>query len=326
MKKWIIVLMAFLVIGVLAACGDADQAEGTEASATEATNQSETTDDAESKFPMTVTHELGETVIEEKPDNVVVFDFGILDALDTVGINVAGVPQSAIPPYLEEYAGEEYTNVGSLKEPDFEAIHAMNPDLIIISGRQADLYPEFEEIAPTIYMALDNLNYMDSFSFNMTLLGDLFEKEQEMATELEKVTAEIEAIASDLETVEDKALFVLLNEGKLSAYGPGSRFGITHDVFGYEAADMNLEVSTHGQSVSFEYLVETNPDILFVLDRSQAIASGEAGNEDFENELVQKTNAYKNGKIIYVDPSAWYLSGGGLQSMRTMIEDMKKGL
>lgn len=324
MKKWLVALLAVLVIGLLAACGDKDEAAN-EAEATDSTETS-TGSSADTKFPMTLTHELGETVIEDKPETVVVFDFGILDALSKLDVEVAGVPQAAIPPYLEEYAGDEYTNVGSLKEPDFEAIHAMQPDLIIISARQADLYPEFEEIAPTVYMGLDTTNYMNSFESNMTLIGELFGKEQEMAKELETVKSEIETIAADLENVEGKALFVLINEGKVSAYGPGSRFGLIHDVFGYEAADTNLEVSTHGQGVSFEYLAETNPDILFVLDRSQAIESGAPGNADFENELVQKTNAYKNGKIIYVDPSAWYLAGGGLDSMRIMIEDMKEGL
>lgn len=321
MKKWLVALLAVLVIGLLAACGEEEQ-QVNEAEA----KDNETGASEEAAFPMTVTHELGETVIEEKPETVVVFDFGILDALSKLGLEVAGVPQAAIPPYLEEYAGEEYTNVGSLKEPDFEAIHAMQPDLIIISARQADLYPEFKEIAPTLYMGLDTTNYMNSFESNMTLLGELFGKEQEMATELRAVKEEVATIAKDLESVEGKTSFVMVNEGKVSAFGPGSRFGTVFDVFGYDAADVNLEVSTHGQSVSFEYLAETNPDILFVLDRSMAFEEGTYANTDFENELVQKTNAYKNGKIIYVDPSAWYLSGGGLDSMRIMIEDMKKGL
>lgn len=324
MKKWWLAILAVMMIGFLAACGDTEEAN--EAEATEGTTETETEETTASKFPMTLTHELGETVLEKKPETIVVFDFGILDALSALEVDVAGVPQAAIPPYLEEYAGDEYTNVGSLKEPDFEAIHAMQPDLIIISGRQADLYPEFEDIAPTVYMGLDTTDYMNSFTNNMTLLGELFEKEAEMESELETVTAEIEDISSQLATVEGKALFVLINEGKVSAYGPGSRFGIVHDVFGYQAADENLEVSTHGQGVSYEYIAETNPDILFVLDRSQAIASGDTGNADFENELVQKTNAYKNSQIIYVDPSSWYLAGGGLTSMRTMIEDMKKGM
>ncbi|HBS44934.1 MAG TPA: ABC transporter, partial [Paenibacillus sp.] len=47
-----------------------------------------------------------------------------------------------------------------------------------------------------------------------------------------------------------KSLIILANEGKISAYGSGSRFGIIHDVFGFAQADDKIEVSTHGQSVS----------------------------------------------------------------------------
>ena len=65
-----------------------------------------------------------------------------------------------------------------------------------------------------------------------------------------------------LQPIDEKALIVLGSEGKVSAYGPNSRFGLIHDVFGFKPADEKIEVSTHGQNVSFEYIVETNPDIL----------------------------------------------------------------
>ncbi|ARK24869.1 hypothetical protein SporoP37_09455 [Sporosarcina sp. P37] len=39
-----------------------------------------------------------------------------------------------------------------------------------------------------------------------------------------------------------------------------------------------------------------------------------------ENELVKRTNAYKDGKVIYLNTEAWFY-GGGLQSLKTMIAD-----
>ncbi len=67
----------------------------------------------------------GEAVVKKNPEKVVVFDFGILDTLDELGIEVAGLPQANIPSYLSKYEDEKYANLGSLKEPDFEAIHAL---------------------------------------------------------------------------------------------------------------------------------------------------------------------------------------------------------
>src|SRR5690625_4926138 len=86
---------------------------------------------------ITVQHELGETEVMKNPEKIVVFDFGALDTLDYLGIEVAGVAKTNIPSYLSHYEEDEYENIGSLKEPDFEKIAEIDPDLIIISGRQS---------------------------------------------------------------------------------------------------------------------------------------------------------------------------------------------
>ena len=94
-----------------------------------------------------------------------------------------------------------------------------------------------------------------------------------------------------------KRLIILASEGKVSAYGPNSRFGLIHDVLGYKAVDDKIEVSTHGQNITFEYIVEKNPDVLFVIDRDAAIGNGASAKDSVENDLVKKTDAYKNNKI-----------------------------
>jgi len=112
----------------------------------------------------------------------------------------------------------------------------------------------------------------------------------------------------------------------VSAYGPGSRFGIIHDVFGIPAADKNINVSTHGQNISFEYILKQNPDYLFVVDRDATIGQDGNAKSVIENDLVKKTNAYKNGHIVYLDPGYWYLSGGGLESVPEMMKEIQKAI
>lgn len=325
MKKWSLLLVLFTFMLVIAACGTTEKEPKKEEEKTSASEKSETPEEEPNEI--TIKHELDEedVVLEKTPEKAVVFDFGILDTLDELGVEVIGVPQASIPPFLEKFAGSEYTNVGSLKEPDFEAIHALDPDVIIISGRQADLYDEFKKIAPTVYLQVDYNNYMDSFTANMETIAKIFNKEDEMTKELEEVNKAIESIKEVTESSEEKALILMGNEEKVSAYGPGSRFGIIHDVFGYKPADEGIEESTHGQGISFEYILETNPDIIFVIDRDKAFDPNASVKDAIENELVQKTNAYKNGKIFYLDGGPWYLSGGGLQSIKIMVEDAKVG-
>jgi iron complex transport system substrate-binding protein len=315
MKKWSFLVIMFSMILVLAACGSKEESKAEPAAAKPAAAEK-----------MTIEHKYGEVEIDKNPEKVVVFDFGVLDTLDELGVEVTGVPQTSIPAYLEKYADEKYTNVGSLKEPDFEAIHAMQPDVIFITTRQAELYEQFAEIAPTVYVELDYTKYMESFEKNMTLVGEIFDKKDEVASALEEIKASVEEVNKKASALDKKGLIVLANEGKVSAYGPSSRFGIIHDVFGFGAADEKIEVSTHGQSITFEYIMETNPDILFVIDRNTAVG-GEAGAEKvIENELVKKTTAFQEDKIIYLDPDAWYLSGGGLQSVKLMAEEIEAAL
>ncbi|MGF9699646.1 siderophore ABC transporter substrate-binding protein [Paenibacillus sp. MABNR03] len=319
-KGWLFTLLVVLSV-VLAACGGTKTAENTGEST--GTGSEANAAAEQSSEEIVIKHQLGETTVKKNPQKVVVFDYGVLDSLDQLGVEVAGVPQEGIPPYLEKYNDAKYTNVGGLKEADFEKVNAMSPDLIIISGRLSDSYEELSEIAPTIYMAVDTEDYMNSLTSNVKTLGEIFGKEAEAEQQLASIEDSAKALKDKVTAAGKNALIVLTNEGKLSAYGAGSRFGVIHDVFGFTPADANIEVSTHGQSVSFEYVMETNPDYLFVVDRSAVVAGqGEAApaKQVIENDLVKNTTAYKEGHIVYLDPNYWYLSGGGLESIQEMIK------
>lgn len=292
-------------------------------------NASETTSDVKADTKesevLTITHQLGETKVEKNPEKVVVFDFGALDTLDKLGVEVTGVPQANIPSYLSKYEDSKYENVGGLKEPDFEKIHEIGPDLIIISGRQQDAYAEFSEIAPTLFITIDPSAYMESFSKNTTTLAEIFNKEAEAEKELVNVKESIDALNQIAADSGKNALIVLANEGSLSAYGPGSRFGIIHDEMGVTPVDNTIEVSPHGQSISPEYIMEKAPDYLFVIDRGMVVEGGDTSAKGtVENELVKKTKAFKNDNIIYLDSNYWYLSGGGLISVPGMVKEVEE--
>ncbi|MBS4198080.1 siderophore ABC transporter substrate-binding protein [Bacillus sp. FJAT-49732] len=314
MKKIISLLIISALMIIIAACGTSSKS-----------NNDENTD-AEPTEELTIKHKLDETKVKKNPEKVIVFDFGSLDTLDKLGIEPIALPKANIPKYLEKYEDAKYENVGSLKEPDFEKIHSLKPDLIIISGRQMELYDEFKAIAPTIFLGVDTENYMESFESNARTIGNIFDKEDEVNKELSAIEESIKALNEKGSKVDGKSLIVLANEGKVSAYGPKSRFGIIHDVFGFAPVDDTIEVSTHGQSISFEYIVEKNPDYLFVVDRGAAVDGESSGKQIVENDMVEKTNAYKNGKIIYLDPDYWYLSGGGLESVSSMVKEVEGAL
>ncbi|WP_427071338.1 siderophore ABC transporter substrate-binding protein [Lysinibacillus fusiformis] len=336
MKKWklLTVLMAMMLL-VLAACGSKDEAKE-EDKGTSTDKPAEEQNEASSAYPLTIPGSTiegrdGNTTFEEVkldkiPEKVVVFDNGFLDTLDALGVNPTAVVQDSLPSYLSKYKDSTFVNAGTLFEPDYEKLSEINPDIIFISGRASAAYAELSKIAPTVYIGVDNKNFLESFKANTELAGKIFGKEKEAADAISAYEAKVEEVKGKATASEEKALIVLGSEGALSAYGSGSRFGVIHDVFGVKAADEKVKVGTHGDNVSFEYVRETNPDILFVVDRDAVVnENGESGTKAaIENEIVSATNAVKNGKVFYLDPEVWYLSGGGLQSETLKVEDVLK--
>lgn len=314
MKRLVLSVLLMATFG-LAACGNTGN------SSTVSTQTSSTTE----QTTISIKDSNGDRVeVQKNPQKVVVFDNGSLDTLDALGVGdrVIGAATKNLPSYLDKYKDVE--SAGGIKEPDLEKINQLQPDLIIISGRQSDYKEELAKIAPTLYLAVDTKGPWESVQQNVNALAEIFGKEDKAKEELATLTKEIEETKEKASKLEQTALVTLVNEGQLSAYGSGSRFGLVHDVFGFKQADDQIEASTHGQSVSYEYILEKNPGILFVVDRTKAIGGDDSKDNVSANELVAQTDAGKNDQVISLQPDVWYLSGGGLESMKLMIEDVNQ--
>lgn len=278
----------------------------------------------ESGQEIIIEHELGETKLNKLAERPIVFDYGALDVLDNIGIEPIGLPKSNLPSYLDHYDDKRYTDLGSLKEPNFEKIYEEKPDLIIVSSRQADMYDEFNEIAPTIYLGLDDGDYMKSLENNLEILGKSFGKEDIIKNKLNLIKEDVARLSKQVKTSDDKGLTIMVNDGSLSAYGVESRFGVIHNEFAVKQIDKDIGSARHGQNISFEYITEKNPDLLFVVDRAAVVGGDNSAKEVLENDIIKETDAYKNDNIIYLDPHVWYVSTGGLTSTNKMIEDIEQ--
>ena len=262
--------------------------------------------------------------LKKNPKRVVVFDYGVADILKNLGVDaVVGLPKNGkMPEILSNYSDDKYTNVGSLKETDFEAVESLNPDLIIIGGRQAEDIDSFKEIAPTVNLAVDGQDYMNSFKTVVTDLGNLFDKQDEAKKAIDEIEAKIEKVNK---TVTEKGLtasVVMANEGSISAFSAKSRYGLIYNGLGFTEADKNIDDSTHGQQVSFEYFLENKSDYVFVVDRGAVTGKGEAASKLFDNEVMNKTEVSKNGNIVYLNSVIWYTMTGGIESTNQMIDEI----
>jgi len=298
--------------------------------ASEAAEASSTTGEAQAEdaAEITITHAQGETVVPKNPATVVVFDLSTLDTLDQWGVDVAAVPQSSvIPPFLAKYSGEAYVNAGTLFEPDYEAVNALDPDLIIVASRSSAVYEELAKIAPTIDLTVDQSDLLASFNAQTTTLATIFGKEAEAADALAALDESIARVQEQAAAGGQKALIVMTSGGEVTAYGPGSRFGLIHDLLQVSPVVEDIEAATHGDAISFEFILEYDPEILYIIDRDSAIGQdGEAAAQVMDNELIHATQAWENDKLIYLNGAAWYLASSGLGTFASMVAEIESSL
>jgi len=276
---------------------------------------------------ISVSHVKGTTKIPLNPQRVVLLDYGTLDTIDSLGVSTKlALPKGNLPSYLAKFKGDEYTDIGGLREFNLETINAFKPDFIVISNRQQEYYQELSSIAPVYVVDVLAKDQISESKKNIKLMGEIFgfsEKAESAIQEIEQAITETKEKAKDSTK---KALVVLVNDGKISAYGSGTRFGIIHDGLDVLQADPKIKAGAHGQLVNYEYIARVNPDIIFVIDRSVAIGVRAKDPKVLDNALIAKTFAAKNNKIILLDPECWYLSGGGIQSLSKMITEINNNL
>ena len=270
-----------------------------------------------------IVHDLGTASVMKNPEKVVVFDLGILETLDALDVKVVSVPKSSLPAHLSKYKAEDFVEAGTLLEPNFEVLFELAPDLIIISSRQSEVYEELDNIAPTIYMQINNTDFVNGFKKNLETLSSIFTKVKDLDDYVERIEQKVVTLKNVASSSNLKGLFIMVNSNKISLFGEGSRFDVLYSDFGVEAAVKNVEDSTHGQTNTFEFLLEVNPDIIFVLDRGVITEGQGTAEELLNNEIINKTNAAINDRIIYLTPNSWYTTTGGITSIEVMISEVE---
>ncbi|MWV48452.1 ABC transporter substrate-binding protein [Rathayibacter sp. VKM Ac-2803] len=260
------------------------------------------------------------------PSAVVTFDIATLDTLHTIGAGeaVVAIPDATLPDYLSEYA--DLPKVGTLFEPDFEAVAELDPDLIVTAARSTGQYDELSEIATTIDLTGSYAGTFDPAAAleRATQLGEIFEREDEVA----EAVAETEELASTISgSASGTALVLSVSGGEYSAFGEGSRFGYFFDGLGFTpavpAAELpGTEGSPHGDTVTNEFILTAAPEWIFAFDRGAATGEASTAEQTLDNALVAETPAAQDDRIVLLPASELYIVINGLTSVQNVLESV----
>lgn len=329
MRKLTGVLLAGAMAVSLAACGQAEEKSNTSKKAETEQTKEQTPENVMIKSFNGNKEEVNLEVPYD-PERIAVLDMASLDILDNLGMGdrVVGSASTSLE-YLTDYVdNEEVANLGTIKEADLEAVMECDPDVIFIGGRLASSYDALSEIAPVVFLSTESeLGIVKSVTKNAETIASMFGLEDEVSKKTEGFDERIKALKK---TAEGKtALVGMTTSGSFNLMGNDGRCSIVGREVGFENLTAAESTSTHGNEASFETVVEKNPDYIFVMDRDSAIgADGEqTAKEIVENELVMGTDAYKNGRIIYLEhPAVWYTAEGGITALNIMLSDLENAL
>ena len=266
-------------------------------------------EDKTTENTVTVTDVRGDVEIPADPQRIVDLS-GNSDILSILGYDVVGTANSdaydytKFPSYLEEtLKGAEILGYSMQDTMDVEAVMNLNPDLIVISTVQEKMYDALSEIAPTVMIQLEALNWKD----DVRALAKVFNKEDvanEWIANYENKAKE----AGDkikAEYGEDTTYLSFLASGGQFFIFDGAGFGdvLYNDMGLAKPAGMPEQTDISLPVVTYEGLAAIQSDYIFVIATDEDLAQLEA------NSIWNNLPAVKNGNVVVLESSPYFNQG-----------------
>lgn len=279
---------------------------------------------------ITITDAKGEVEIPKDPKRIVDLS-GNSDILSILGYEVAGTANSdaydytKFPPYLKDILeGAAILGYNMQDTFDIEAIMNLEPDMIILSTVQEKVYEQLKDIAPTVMIQLEALNWQE----DVKSVGTVFNQVDKAENWLDEYNEKALAIGDSIKEVhgEETTYLAFLASGGQFFVFDGAGFGnILYEDMGLrkpigmpEQTDISLPV------VTYEGLVAIEADYIFAIATDEDLAVLQ------ENPIWNNLPAVKSGHVITLDASPYFNQGYSpigrellLDEIAVMIDEAK---
>ncbi|HET6392324.1 MAG TPA: iron-siderophore ABC transporter substrate-binding protein [Blastococcus sp.] len=283
---------------------------------------SEPTAGADRAFPRTVEHAMGSTEIPERPERVVVLDTGELDTALALGVvPVGAVTTGASDDFLSYLADDaaDVEPVGTVAEPDLEAIAALQPDLILSNRtRHEAIYEQLGQIAPTVFAERVGVVWKENFLLDAEALG----LEARAEAELDEYEASAAALGEDLGDPAGTTISALrFVEGTVRVYTRESFIGTVLADIGLDQLELPTgQVPTFAE-LAAEEVTRADADIVLYSSFGPADASGEDG--VVAGPLWPRMGAVADGRAHAVEDDIFF-TGIGLRAATLQLQELRE--
>ncbi|MDU2064922.1 MAG: ABC transporter substrate-binding protein [Sporomusaceae bacterium] len=264
---------------------------------------------------LTIQDNAGRTVtLTKKPEKVVVLSTSFLDLLYSVDGKAAGRPSSKTESVPE--AAASVPEVGFVYNVNLEKVMALQPDLVIaVQGMHEKLLPTLE--SNHIPVLLLKYKTLEDTLTTITLLGKIVGTESKASQLVQSIQDKISAIKAKVPQGPPLKVAILHATSKsvtveldnTIAGSIAKRLGLVNVASGTTAPDKDSDNVPY----SLEKLVDSNPDMVFVVTMGNAAEIGARMKSDVESNPAWSTlSAVKNQKVYFL-PSDLFLLNPGLK-------------
>jgi iron complex transport system substrate-binding protein len=262
-----------------------------------------------------VKHARGTAEVPLDPQRVVTLEPLELDTAVALGITPVGAAVASNVSGVPSYLGvKNVESVGTVPEPDLEAIAALKPDLILgTEARHSALYDQLSAIAPTVFIATQ----ADPWRDNALLIGEALNREDDVKKLLTKVDDRCSELAAEFDTSGQTAQLIRpRDETTLSLYGPASFAGSLLECVGFTIPEKDWADGLQAD-ISPENILDAKADHVFVTTADVTDKS------TVPNAITQNSDAFPS--VTLVDTSYW-VSGVGPKGAQLVLDDIEKFL
>ena len=281
-----------------------------------------TSEDKSSEKTVTVTDVRGEVEIPAEPQRIVDLS-GNSDILSILGYKVVGTANSdaydytKFPSYLEDtLSGAEILGYSMQDTMDIEAVMNLNPDLIVISTVQEKMYDQLSEIAPTVMIQLEALDWKE----DVKAFAKVFNKEDAANEWLANYETKAKEAGDKIkaEYGEDTTYLSFLASGGQFFIFDGAGFGsVLYEDMGLakpegmpEQSDISLPV------VTYEGLASIKSDYIFLITTDEDYAQLES------NAIWNSLPAVKEGKVVKLTASPYFNQGYSSIGREILVDEI----
>lgn len=270
----------------------------------------------------TIGHAMGETAVPERAERVVVLDTGELDSAMTLGVTPVGAVEAiegaGYPAYLEGTEGIE--NVGTIEQPNLEAIAALEPDLILSSKlRHEAIYDQLSGIAPTVFTESTGVTWKENFDVHARALGRIGEAE----TAKQEYGARLDEFESSIGGTPPEVSVVRFLAGDTRIYQKASFIGTVLEDAGLPRP-VSQDVDDFAiTNASAELIPEMGGDVVFVTTYGPEEDSTKQ--QITSDPLWQQLEAVQQDRVYEVPDDLWML-GIGYTAANGVLDDLTESL